>query len=74
MAGVEKKNDKLDYDDEDDEEFLRNDKVISIIYLLNKYKIKLWEVPNLESFDGCMKIESLMCSFEVTIRTFRHFF
>ena len=66
MAGVEMKF-KEENDDEDDDEFIRNDKVISIVNLLNKYKIKLWEMPNFESVDASLKIDVIMSSFEVVI-------
>jgi hypothetical protein len=66
MAGVEIKF-KEEEEEEDDDEFTRNDKVVSIVNLLNKYKIKLWEMPNLEIVDVNLKIEAIMSSFEVNL-------
>ena len=63
MAGVEMK--FKEEEEDDDDEFTRNDKVVSIVNLLNKYKIKLWEMPNLEIVDVNLKIEAIMSSFEV---------
>jgi hypothetical protein len=63
MAGVEMK--FREEEEDDDDEFTRNDKVVSIVNLLNKYKIKLWEIPNLEIVDVNLKIEAIMSSFEV---------
>ena len=60
--GIEMKKEKLE---ESDEEFIHNDKVISIVNLLNKYKVKLWECPNLEAIEPNAKINSINSSLEV---------
>ena len=42
--------------DDEDESFLLKDKVISVVNLLTKYKIKLWELPMLDSSSNAAKL------------------
>jgi hypothetical protein len=39
------------------EAFLNSDKVVSVINLLTKHKIKLWELPNLSDPSSLSKTE-----------------
>jgi hypothetical protein len=41
----------------DKEAFLNSDKVVSVINLLTKHKIKLWELPNLSDPNSQNKTE-----------------
>ncbi len=38
---------QLNADEEEDEVFLNSEKVVAIVNLLNKFKVKLWEMPDL---------------------------
>jgi hypothetical protein len=42
------------FPDEESEDFLNDDKVVSIVNLLTKHKVKLWELPDLEKNQNCI--------------------
>ena len=42
---------------EDEDNFLNSDKVVSVINLLTKFKIKLWDMPNLNTSEITSNIE-----------------
>ena len=46
-----------DFDEDEEEKFINSDKVISIINLLTKHKIKLWELPDLNGDENKLQIE-----------------
>ena len=50
-----------DFDEDEEEKFINSDKVISIISLLTKHKIKLWELPDLNGDENKLQTEVLFC-------------
>lgn len=46
-----------DFDEDEEEKFINSDKVISIINLLTKHKIKLWELPDLNGDENKLQTE-----------------
>ena len=46
--------------DDEEESYLLKDKVISVVNLLTKYKIKLWELPILGSGNNTKLVEDLI--------------
>lgn len=41
---------------DDEETFVNSDKVVSVINVLTKYKIKLWEMPDLSSTETTSEV------------------
>lgn len=68
---IEIKKLKLSNDEDfDEEEFINSDKVVSIVNLLTKYKIKLWEIPSIAEIEMSRKLESIDTTLEVDIYYF----
>jgi hypothetical protein len=46
-----------DFEEDEEERFINSDKVTSIINVLTKYKIKLWELPDLNGNENKSQTE-----------------